>query len=183
MFFKAKDDFFRKFPELADEEYQLRSLQVRDWPFVFDLYNDPLATQYNYWQSLKTPRHARQKIRQYQAEFRRREKIRWAICLKINRLHILGNIVVGNFSEDKRKAEIGFNLLTEYREKGIMQKNLHLIINYLFLHTPLQRLEACVVPENTHCIRFLEKMQFEFYKPRAAESPRPPCFVYQRLKE
>jgi ribosomal-protein-alanine N-acetyltransferase len=47
----------------------------------------------------------------------------WGISLK-DHPNLIGTICLWNFSEDRKKAEVGYELLPEYHRKGIMSEAL-----------------------------------------------------------
>ncbi|CAM4144435.1 GNAT family N-acetyltransferase [Kibdelosporangium persicum] len=57
--------------------------------------------------------------------------------------------------------EIGIALLPEWRGKGIGWRAQAMLCEYLFHHTPVQRIQACTHPENLAEQRALEKAGFQ----------------------
>lgn len=69
--------------------------------------------------------------------------------------------IEGSFDGRTKYWEIGIALLPEYRGRGIGWRAQKLLAEYLFLHTPVQRIQAATHPENKAEQRSLEKAGFQ----------------------
>ncbi|MGC5015066.1 GNAT family N-acetyltransferase [Streptosporangium sp. DT93] len=63
-------------------------------------------------------------------------------------------------SEVSRYGETGIALLPDWRGRGVGRRAQALLCDYLFAHTPAQRIEAATHPENIAEQRSLEKAGF-----------------------
>jgi ribosomal-protein-alanine N-acetyltransferase len=68
----------------------------------------------------------------------------------------------GTYSGQGKYWEIGIVLLPEWRGRGIGWRAQALLCDYLFRHTPAQRIQAATHPENAAEQRALEKAGFTF---------------------
>ncbi|MEU4192549.1 GNAT family protein [Kribbella sp. NPDC026611] len=66
----------------------------------------------------------------------------------------------GTFDGKTQYWEIGIALLPEYRGRGIGWRAQALLTEYLFLHTPVHRIQAATHPENVAEQKSLEKAGF-----------------------
>ncbi len=98
------------------------------------------------------------KIRQANAEGR---SFYWAICPQPEN-KLVGTICVWNFSEDKKEAEIGFEILPEWQGKGLVSEAVREVIDHCFSNSSLERLWGATSPENLASIRVLEKFGFVY---------------------
>lgn len=69
------------------------------------------------------------------------ESVYWGITYK-NQQNLIGTICLWNFSEDRTKAEVGYELLPDYHRKGIMSEALTAVLNYGFNELNLQEIVA-----------------------------------------
>ena len=69
--------------------------------------------------------------------------------------------VAGSYAADARYWEIGIFLLPEWRGRGLGWRAQAMLCDYLFTHTPVQRIQAGTHPENTAEQRSLEKAGFQ----------------------
>ncbi|HEY3629942.1 MAG TPA: GNAT family protein [Jatrophihabitantaceae bacterium] len=93
----------------------------------------------------------------------------------------------GSYSAVGNYWEIGIALLPEWRGRGIGWRAQALLCDYLFRHTPAQRVQAATHPENTAEQRALEKAGFTFEGViRAAEFRAGQWrdgYLYSRLRD
>lgn len=68
----------------------------------------------------------------------------------------------GSFDGRTSYWEIGIALLPEYRGRGIGWRAQAMLTDYLFHHTPVERIQAATHPENTAEQKSLEKAGFRF---------------------
>jgi ribosomal-protein-alanine N-acetyltransferase len=65
-----------------------------------------------------------------------------------------------NFSENKKRAEVGYDLNPIYQRKGIMNEALKQIIEFGFVDLNLDKIEAFTHAENENSLKLLEKNGF-----------------------
>jgi ribosomal-protein-alanine N-acetyltransferase len=84
----------------------------------------------------------------------------WAICFKKDS-KLLGTICLWNFSEEEKKAEIGYELLPQFHGKGIMQEAFLKVVEFGFQVLELDRIEAWTTIQNTGSTKILERNHFK----------------------
>ncbi|MBN2614051.1 MAG: GNAT family N-acetyltransferase [Bacteroidales bacterium] len=95
----------------------------------------------------------------------------WAIRF-IDHPDLIGTICIWNFSEDGRRAEIGYELFPEFHRKGLMDESLKPVIEYAFGVLNLQILEAYTHKNNEASSRLLLKNGFR--KDESQSDPENP---------
>lgn len=60
-----------------------------------------------------------------------KETFYWGISLK-DQTNLIGTICLYRFSEDRKEAEVGYELLPDYHRKGIMSEALKAVLNFGF---------------------------------------------------
>ena len=108
---------FTPFPDLATERLTLRQLNSED-----ERVNEFIDRK-----KARTIEDARKFIQNINEGIARNKWIYWAITL-IGKSTLIGTICLWKISNDRSKAEIGFELLPGYQGKGIMQETLSGII-------------------------------------------------------
>jgi [ribosomal protein S5]-alanine N-acetyltransferase len=83
----------------------------------------------------------------------------WIITQKEDEL-LIGTICFWNFSEDKKTAEIGYELLPFFHGKGIMQEAIMSVIDFGFRNLGLTKILAFPKENNQNSIKLLEKVGF-----------------------
>lgn len=77
-----------------------------------------------------------------------------------NESNIIGTICLWNFSEDRKTAEVGYELLPDYHRKGIMSEALEAVLNYGFNELNLQEIIAITNKDNESSKALLLKYNF-----------------------
>jgi ribosomal-protein-alanine N-acetyltransferase len=143
------------FSELITSRLLLRELRIEDVEEIFQLRSDkkvsalidrPVAT------SMEDARQFINKIITAQA-------MMWAITLKDNP-KLIGTIVYWNIVKEKDEAEVGYELLPQYRGQGIMREALLKVIEFGFETLKLKTIVADPKAINEQSVKLLEKCGF-----------------------
>jgi ribosomal-protein-alanine N-acetyltransferase len=92
----------------------------------------------------------------------------WGISLK-DQTHVIGTICLWNFSEDRKTAEVGYELLPDHHRKGIMSEALTAVLNYGFNQLYLQEIVAMTNTSNENSKGLLLKHDFVLEEGRKDE--------------
>jgi len=96
------------------------------------------------------------KLEQYLNE---NKSISWTLINKISNKK-LGTICLWNFSEDRKTAEVGYDLLPQYFRKGYMSEALQAVIKLGFKELNLNTIEAFTHLENESSKKLLVSNKF-----------------------
>lgn len=116
----------------VDESYTEDILKIRSNPYI-NQYVKRNSPQNNY-EALEFIFHIKNKIQN-------RDMLFWGISFKDQR-NLVGTICVWNFSDDRKTAEVGYELLPDYHKKGIMSEALNRVLQYGFDELNLQKILA-----------------------------------------
>lgn len=83
----------------------------------------------------------------------------WAI-VSLDNTTFYGAGGLNSLSKEHKKAEIGFWLLPEFWDAGIMKEAMPIICDYGFEKLDLHRIEGLVESDNTNCKRAMAKLDF-----------------------
>lgn len=92
----------------------------------------------------------------------------WGISLK-DHPNLIGTICLWNFSEDRKEAEVGYELLPEYHSKGIMSEALAAVVDFAFQNLHLQEIVAMTHKLNENSKGLLLKHDFVLQEDRKDE--------------
>lgn len=92
----------------------------------------------------------------------------WGISLK-DQTHLIGTICLWNFSEDRKTAEVGYELLPDHHRKGIMSEALTAVLNFGFNDLHLQEILAMTDKFNENSRGLLLKHNFILQEDREDE--------------
>jgi [ribosomal protein S5]-alanine N-acetyltransferase len=146
---------FPPFTDLTTKRLLLRKLQPEDEEEIFQLRSDekvsalidrPIAT------SIEDARQFIDKMIAAQA-------MMWVITLKDNP-KLIGTIVYWNIVKEKDEAEVGYELLPQYRGQGITQEALLKVIEFGFKTLELKNIVAGPKAINEPSVKLLENCGF-----------------------
>jgi len=83
--------------------------------------------------------------------------------------NLIGTICLWNFSEDRKTAEVGYELLPEYHRKGIMSEALEAVLEFGFNELHLQEVVAMTHKSNISSKNLLLKHHFVLEEERKDE--------------
>ena len=154
----------RPFPEIKTERLFLRKIEELDCDIILFLRSDETVTQF-----IERPENRKTKnktdackfIKEINEAFDENKSVSWGITLK-NNSKIIGTICLWNFSENKKTAEVGYELIPEFQNLGIMNEALNSIIDFGFNKLNLDKIEAFTHNKNENSKKLLEKNDFVF---------------------
>lgn len=88
-----------------------------------------------------------------------KETFYWGISLK-NQTNLIGTICLYRFSEDRKEAEVGYELLPDHHRKGLMSEALKAVLNFGFNELYLGEILAFTNKFNENSKSLLLKNQF-----------------------
>jgi len=98
-------------------------------------------------------------IKRMDAAYIENASIMWTIALKGLDTHI-GGVCLFNYSSDRKRAEIGYDLIPEFRGSGYVTEALNAVIPYGFNDMGFDVIFADLMPANTKSISVLERNGF-----------------------
>ena len=136
----------------------MRPIVDDDLGFVFRLYSAHETNKYSSYDDLTSMEDARKTYETY-LKPGSSDHFRVAVELKATD-EAVGTLGFYNYSEDSKRAELGYDLLIEHWGKGYMTEAVKALLDYGFLRLNLNRIEATVDPENQRSTRLLERVGF-----------------------
>lgn len=109
-----------------------------------------------------------------------KETFYWGISLK-DQTNLIGTICLYRFSEDRKEAEVGYELLPDYHRKGIMSEALKAVLNFGFNELYLGEILAFTNKFNEKSKSLLLKNNFTLEERRVDEG-FPENLVYKLRK-
>jgi [ribosomal protein S5]-alanine N-acetyltransferase len=165
---------FALFPVLQTERLVLRKLNAIDAPAIFQLRSDKRVNAFLDRPILGDIEGAHQFIAKIENLIAAKESLYWAITIKGNDT-LIGTICIWNIEKQKAKAEMGYELLSDFQGKGLMQEAIEKIIEFAFSEMKLSVITALTKAENHPSVKVLLKNSFqldsgyEFVSKEAAE--------------
>lgn len=145
---------------LTTERLTLRQLNNTDAFALSSLRSDDNVNKYIDRPKQTSPEEANAFITKMNDGIKENKWFYWAITLK-GSPELIGTICLWNFSEDKSKAEIGYELNPTFQGKGLMNEAVKCIIKFGFETLGIKTMEAFVHRENHNSLTLLEKNNFQ----------------------
>jgi len=145
----------KTFPVLTTDRLTLRQLSDSDVREIFLLRSDTLINKY----LDRKPAEALKDALRFIEKIKNNSTSYWAIAQKGNE-KLVGTICLFDLSEEQKKCEIGYELLTEYQGKGIMREAAEKIIEYSIQTLGLKTIDAYTHKDNQSSVHLLRKLKF-----------------------
>ncbi|MFT4801608.1 MAG: ribosomal-protein-alanine N-acetyltransferase [Flavobacteriaceae bacterium] len=156
------------FSTLTSERLILRNVLNSDALDILNLRSNELVTQYIDRPKMKSEKEALKFIFDRKKDNAENKLFYWGITLKSNK-KLIGTICLWNISDDRKYAEIGYNLIPEYHHKGYMNEAIINVLEFGFKEINFKTIEAFTSFKNNSSIKLLEKNNFKLQKDRRDE--------------
>lgn len=145
-------------PILHTQRLILRPLEAEDTLSIYALRTNAVVNKYINRPGTNKLQDTIKFINRITEGYKKGTHVFWAICLK-DSLELIGTICLWNFSEDRKTAELGYELHPDYHGKGYMDEALKEIINYAKTLS-ITKLEAFTHRDNESSKKLLDKNSF-----------------------
>ncbi|WP_039456441.1 GNAT family N-acetyltransferase [Candidatus Jidaibacter acanthamoebae] len=153
--------FFNKFPVIELGTIKLRDLMLSDKERYFKMMSEPEVIKYLSDEDVPNSlEQTEQEIKFWGGLFYRKQSVFWTIS-DTSTDEFLGTIGFNTWNFSNRRAEISYDLMKEYWNRGIMTKALTNAIIFGFKNMNLHRIEARTMLGNIPSQRLLEKVGFK----------------------
>jgi ribosomal-protein-alanine N-acetyltransferase len=148
------------FPEIHTSRLHLRKIRPEDKAAIFEGLSHPAVIRY-YGISYESPEEVEEQMRWYRNLEKSESGIWWGICLKDN-FSLIGACGFNEWHKEHRRIELGYWLLPNFWQQGIMSEAIPEIMSYAFQVLDIHRIEAVVESENEESKKLLQKLGFAF---------------------
>lgn len=146
-------------PVLITERLILRQIVPEDAEQMHLLRSDVQAMQFLDRPKSKSIEDAHALIRKMDEALKNNDGITWAITLKSDDC-LIGTIGIWRIVKEHHRGEIGYMILPDYWQKGIMTEASIPVLKFGFNSLNLHSIEADINPENIASVKLLEKLGF-----------------------
>lgn len=152
-------------PKIKTDRLLLRELKKSDWEVISYLRSDQDINKFVKRPSAETKEKALEFISKISNGIKKQNFYYWSVSEKSN-LEMIGSVCLWNFSEDKKTAEIGYDLSPKFQGKGIMNEALKSVLKFGFKNLKLEAIEAFTHKENVSSKKLLERNKFKLIQGR-----------------
>ena len=147
------------FLEITTERLFLRRIKQADWKMISYLRSDKEVNKFVKRPNADSKEKALEFISKINKGIEDQNLCQWVITEK-NSIEMIGSICLWNFSEDRKTAEVGYDLSPKFQEKGIMNESLKSILEFGFRNLNLDFIEAYTQKNNESSKKLLERNGF-----------------------
>ncbi len=148
-----------QFPELSTSRLRLRRLHPNDWQMVFFLRSDPEVNRHINRKLVSSKEEALAFVEKIDRAFAEKSSYYWVISEK-GKGKMMGGICLWNFSEDRTKAEVGYDLSPACHGMGIMSEAMRAVLDFGKNTLDLRLIEAFTHWDNAPSRKLLERHGF-----------------------
>src|SRR3954447_2916618 len=127
------------FPTLHTERLDLVEIRQKHLGDIFKLFSDEKVTKYYNVVTLTKKSEAQKYIDWFRTRYAEKAAIRWGISLK-GRDCIIGTVGFNNFTK-RHRANLGYDLQSEYWNNGYVAEALKAVIDFGFRELDINRIE------------------------------------------
>lgn len=147
-----------------------------DVKLIYALRSSPIVRQYIIQPLFTKNEEAVAHINKLERFLEEDKSLSWTLVEKFSNKKI-GSICFWNFSEDRKTAEVGYDLLPAYFKKGFMSEALQAVIDFGFNSLDLNRIEAFTHIENEPSKKMLIANRFVL-QPKRKDKGFPKNTIY-----
>ena len=152
---------FKSLTNMQTQRLALHVINADDVDIIYDLRSNAEVQKYIQRDPFTKTEQAEAQIKKVLDLQYNQEAVTWIIKLKSDLIKV-GSIFFWNFSSDRKSAELGYDLLPSFHNKGIMSEVIKVILDFGFKTLHLSKVEAYTSKYNKSSIALLEKHKFEF---------------------
>jgi RimJ/RimL family protein N-acetyltransferase len=149
-----------RLPTIPTPRLELRWLEARDVPALFEIFGDPETVKYWSRPPLANLEEAQAFLDEIHGHFAAGDLYQWGVARREDD-RIIGTCTLFAITLPHKRAELGFAIARSQWGKGYASEAAGAIVRYAFDAMGLHRLEADVDPRNPASIRTLERLGFQ----------------------
>lgn len=149
-----------QFPELKTERTNLVWLSGKDRAFIHRLFADRQVQEFRGAATFTKMEEAEEQLWAWRKKFAAGEGIRWGIFHREGQT-LIGTAGIKAINQQHKRAEISYELIPGWWNRGIMTEVLTKICSYALNELELHSLEANIDPRHNASRRVLEKLDFK----------------------
>lgn len=150
---------FTSFPKITTERLILRELKKEDANEIFFLRTDERVNQFLDRKKATVLQDALDHIQKIETGIAKHQWMYWAISMKEPH-SLIGTIGLFNVNNEKRIAEIGYELNPAFFGQGIMQEAIEPVIQFAFEQMNVKTLTAFTKSDNEKSVNLLKRNHF-----------------------
>ena len=150
-------------PTIQTDRLNLKAVSIADCDAVLEIFSDPLVVEHYDFNPISDREAALRMIEGFDAWFKLGEAIRWGIWQSESN-QLIGTCCFDQICPSFRRTNLGYNLSSKFWGGGYAWEACQAIVEWAFengMGTPVNRIQAITVPENTKSEMLLKRLGFQ----------------------
>lgn len=156
---------FNNLKDLHTQRLSLHVLNADDIDILYRLRSNAEVQKYIKRDPFTNTAQAKIQMKKILGLQNNQEAVTWIIKLKKDSKKV-GSICFWNFSSDRKNAELGYDLLPSFQNRGIMSEVIKVVLDFGFQKLDLKTVDAFTNKYNKSSIALLVKHMFQFQENR-----------------
>lgn len=152
---------FTPFPEIYTDRLLLRRIRKADIQQLLALRSNDAVMKYIDKENAGTQAEVQELYKKMDDGVEKNEGIVWGITMKEDPALLIGYIGFWRLIKEHYRAEIGYMLLPEFWQKGLMKEAMEKVLDYGFTTMKLHSVEGRINPENIASATLLKSAGFK----------------------
>lgn len=144
---------------LETKRLLLKCIDQSDREFIFEEFQNDFINQFLFDAEPMTDIKEADDLIEFYTMPEPRNQNRWVLIHKLEKLK-MGTCGFHFWDREKKKVEIGFELMPQYTGKGYMAEAIEAIIDFARTKMEINKIIAIVFIDNSNCKKLLEKFGF-----------------------
>lgn len=148
---------------LETKRLTLRKFKMEDAEAMYKNWaSDDEVVKYLTWPAHSSVSVTREVLKNWTAQYSRKDYYQWAIVLKENGSEPIGAIGVNTYKDSVSMMHIGYCLGRQWWHNGIMSEALQCVMDFLFDKVGAERIESLHDPNNPHSGDVMKKCGMKY---------------------
>ncbi|WP_225229408.1 GNAT family N-acetyltransferase [Paenibacillus gallinarum] len=154
------DPIFDSFPILKSDMLVLKKVEEEHVDELFEIYSNDVIFKY----CGILPKHNKDTVRKmighFERDFNKQTRVKWGIFAADQQDRLIGIMEMFDLNQKVNMVTIGYFLAEAYWGRGYATEAVRLVLEFLFLHAGINRVQADVMPQNEVSKKVLLKNGF-----------------------
>lgn len=147
--------------QMNTERLLLRKMEAADANELFQIWSDPLVTEFMNIENFTSKVQALEMIQLFDQLHQDQAAIRYSI-IELDTGELIGSCGFNFVDHEHAKAEVAYDISQKHWRRGFAVEAVSALVQHGFLEMQLNRIEAKVDPNNEPSIRLLERLNFHY---------------------
>jgi [ribosomal protein S5]-alanine N-acetyltransferase len=157
----SSEALFNEYPFLKSDRITLKKIEESDLNDLYEIYSNENLFQYRPGKAKKNITSVKNMIGHFTRDFNKKKMIFLGIFLNDENEKLIGVGEIFDLNRRVNSITIGYTLNEDYWGNGFATETSKIIIDFLFQHIKVNRIQAFVMPENVKSKNVLLRNNFK----------------------